>query len=618
MAHNPLLGGFFSLGRGTNTTKDVEEETKEGKKGPLLEEAALSMSDEDLLEAKGKWESKWKEYEPELKRRQVECERYYLGEHFSSVEHSGAGQGDRPMVDNAIYEALETFLPVATKRNPEPQTASDDTPEGKTLADRVNRMLIYHADRLRMKLKLKRMTRYWALYFLGVAKIGWSAQENDLTFNIIRTQRIILDPDATVEEGEYTGDYIGHVKQDTAANLARRFPNKKKEITESVKDKMGTKIGYTEWWTTSNLLFWTMEKEVLGKAKNPHWNEPQMQTQIDAQGLEEEVEEQGMNHFAAPKMPFVFLSIFNVGLRPHDDTSLIYQNLANQDLINKRKRQIDRNADNMNGGVIVSGDHFTKEEASQVSANLRKGGTIWVPTGDVNTAVKRDNAPPLPGDLYNDLVDSRQRLLDIFGVRGTTPSGLLNEQTVRGKIINRGSDESRIGGGISEFIEQVSDQIFNWFVQMMYVYYDETHTVAILGDQQAQQFISLRNTDFGKKLTISVKEGSLIPKDDLTERNEAVDLWSAGALSPIDLFDKLQFANPLEMAKRLFLWQNFPQALFDGSTPEQGIQQVAIQQAQTQDLEQAQGQQGLQQGQQEIENNSLLSQVPTTNATSKQ
>ncbi len=511
------------------------------------------------------------------------------------------------MVDNAIYEALETFLPVATKRNPEPQTASDDTPEGKTLSDRVNRMLVYHADRLRMKLKLKRMTRYWALYFLGIAKIGWSEKENDLTFNVIRTQKIILDPEATIEEGEYTGEYIGHIHQDTAANLARRFPKKEKTISERVKGHMGTMVGYTEWWTTSNMLFWTMEDEVLGKAKNPHWNETSTETQTDELGFEQETE--ARNHFASPKMPFVFLSIFNVGLHPHDDTSLVFQNLANQDLINKRKLQIDRNADNTNGGVVVSGDFFTKEEASQVANSRRRGGTIWVPSGDVTAAVQVMQPAQLPSFVYQDLVDSRQRLLDIFGVRGTTPSGLLNEQTVRGKIINRGSDESRIGGGISEYIEQVSDQIFNWFVQMMYVYYDETHTVPILGDQQAQQFISLRSTDFTKKLTVSVKEGSLIPKDDLSQRNEAVDLWGAGALSPIDLFDKLEFPNPTQMAQRLFLWQNAPHLLFQGN-PEQGVQQVAAQQAQQQAVEQQGQAQELQQGQQEINSANLLAQQP--------
>ena len=154
----PNLSGFFSLGRGVNTTREQEEEVKEGKKGPLLEEADFSMKDEDLIDLKSDWEKKWKEYEPKLRIKQEECERYWLGQHFSAVEHSGVGTSDRPMVDNAIYEALETFLPVATKRNPEPQTASDETPEGKTLSDRVNRMLVYHADRLRMKLKLKRMT----------------------------------------------------------------------------------------------------------------------------------------------------------------------------------------------------------------------------------------------------------------------------------------------------------------------------------------------------------------------------------------------------------------------------------------------------------------------------
>ena len=37
-----------------------------------------------------------------------------------------------------------------------------------------------------------------------------------------------------------------------------------------------------------------------------------------------------------------------------DETSLIGQNLASQDLVNKRLKQIDKNADSMNGGMVVS------------------------------------------------------------------------------------------------------------------------------------------------------------------------------------------------------------------------------------------------------------------------
>jgi hypothetical protein len=62
-------------------------------------------------------------------------------------------------------------------------------------------------------------------------------------------------------------------------------------------------------------------------------------------------------------------------------------------------------ADATNGGVVVSGDHFTKEQASSVANVLRNGGAMFVPTGDVNRAYRRDMAPPLPPFVYQSLQD---------------------------------------------------------------------------------------------------------------------------------------------------------------------------------------------------------------------
>jgi hypothetical protein len=240
-----LLSGFLSLGSGINTVKRDRDEIEEGRQEPLQEEAEVSLTDEELLDLKNKWEGKWKEYEPEIYKRQTECENYWLGKQFSVAE----GNAGRPMMDNGIFESVETFLPVATKRNPEPQIMADDTPEGEQLADIVQKMLMYHADRLRFKLKLKKVARYWAIYFLGAIKVGWSARENDLTVNVIRTTRLILDPEATIEETEYTGEYIGEVKHETASRLMTRFPKKEKFIKDAVNDKLGTMLQYTEWWT---------------------------------------------------------------------------------------------------------------------------------------------------------------------------------------------------------------------------------------------------------------------------------------------------------------------------------------------------------------------------------
>jgi hypothetical protein len=61
---------------------------------------------------------------------------------------------------------------------------------------------------------------------------------------------------------------------------------------------------------------------------------------------------------------------------------------------------------------------------------------------------------------------------------------------------------------------------------------------------------------------VSVKEGSLIPRDELSKRNEAIDLWGAGALDPETLFERLGFADPKQAAETLYLWKFAPQSLF--------------------------------------------------------
>ena len=176
--------------------------------------------------------------------------------------------------------------------------------------------------------------------------------------------------------------------------------------------------------------------------------------------------------------------------------------------------------------------------------------------------------------MFNQLVDTRNELRGIFGIQGSTPQGIEGDKTVRGKIITRGQDTSRIGGGIAEYLEQFYDQIYNWMVQMMYVYYDEDHSASVLGNEGAREMITIRNTDLNRKLTVSVKEGSLIPTDALTKRNEAVDLWSAGALDPITLFERLEFPNPREAAEKLIKFRLDPQSLFSDTTG-QPIQQPA-------------------------------------------
>jgi hypothetical protein len=314
----------------------------------------------------------------------------------------------------------------------------------------------------------------------------------------------------------------------------------------------GTEIQFIEWWT-AEYMCWTIGKDVLLKKKNPHWNydtQTQGESTVDDMGVEtpgEPVDVKGVNHFPVPKLPYLLLSVFNLGKQPVDDTSLIGQNLSNQDRINKRGKQIDKSADGMNGGVVVSlaRSGLSQQQAKGVTKALHDGGVVAIPDGTPDEAIKRMVSPGLPNDVYNDLVDTRRRLTDIFGTSGLSASGLGKEKTVRGKYQIENMDTDRIGGGVSEYLEQFADDIYNWFVQLLYVY-DDTY-VAIPEKP---------------KVTISVKEGSLLPKDSTTMANQAVDLATGGKMSILDLYKKLDYSNPEELAANVWLEINAPEVLY--------------------------------------------------------
>ena len=557
-----ILSGFFSaLDPKVNLAPDGDRE--QGIVSEKTPELVLEMDDEELLELSKQWSKQWAAFSAEIEPKQKENERYWLGKQYTDVEIASE---KRPLYDNRIFSSLETFLPIATRQNPEPLVSADQSPEGEELADKVSKMLSYQADVQRLKLKLKKVVRLWSLYYCGLVKVGWDMVYDDIKTSVLRPQKLILDSNATVDEDGYTGEYIGEYRKDKAKVLVQRFPERSAEIEKECENKMDTELQYIEWWT-DEYVFWTMKEMVLGKAKNPHWNYDEEVSEMNIYGAEVKTNVAGKNHFVAPKKPYIFFSVFNIGLHPFDDTSLISQNLSLQDLINKRMRQIDKNVDNMNGGSIVSGDHFTQEEAAGVSDALRRGATIWVPNGDVNSAYKRDTGPALPGDVYNNLVDARNEVDNVFGTHGTSRGEETGEKTVRGKIIAKSSDESRIGF-IADYLEQFSDQVFNWWVQLMYVYYDQPHVAIVMGEAQAREYVELQKSDLVSALLVSVREGSLIPKDPMIKRSEAIDLWQAGAIGPIELFKKLDWPNPQKSAEELLLWTQIkagslpPQAMF--------------------------------------------------------
>lgn len=545
---------------GANKTRNISN-SEEGVVGDYEDILDLPMEDDELLALKIEWENKSNTYTPKVKARQDKNKVYYQGKQTGT-------QGSSSVVSsNLIFEAEETFIPQALSKNPEPVVWSDNTDEGKEASNDVKTMLQYHADVLCLRKKLGVMVRHWSIYFIGVVKHGWDSNVKDIKTETRKPQNFVLDPNGYIDEyGNYVGAYLGERIESSAKELIELFPKHREYILIKVNAKLGTPVVRTEWWT-DEYCFTTFEDKVLDKHKNPYFNYD-VPEKVDEAGEVIRTATPGVNHFAVPKMPYTFLSVFSLQETPHDITNLIEQNIPNQDRITDRDIQISKNLRASNNSIVLSGLSFTVETGRQAATALEDGDPVLVPDGQVEKGVKRLPANNLPDAIFKAQSEDKDTLRSVFGTQGLTAAPDTRNTTARGMILNQSHDSTRIGGGVGDALEQVADNIFNWWLQLYYVFYDEPHYGAIMGNGKAVEYVQIVNTNLTRKFVVSVSPNSMQPKDEISEQNLAIDLANKGWLDPINLFKKLNYPDPMETAKMVVLWKVNPAMYLQSFFPE--------------------------------------------------
>ena len=572
----------------------------EGQAGERYDALRLDMTEEELLALRDENEKRYAPYEGKLApmwKRNMES---YLGKRADGQWLVEGG----PVAANLQFEAEETFLAAALAKNPEPVVWADNTTEGNAIASTVKTMLAFHSDQLVIRRKLALMVRQWSVRHLGVLKYGWRTVVNaqgkevgDVDVSNRRIQNFVFDPEGYVDA---YGDFIGACGERievTAEKLIELFPEHKEYITQQVDGKLGTKVIYTEWWSADDTFtFITFKERVLDKHKNHYFKyaEPLNNPLTGEEAIDPLTGEAMMtlarNHFSQPKKPYVFLSVYSLQEQPHDITGLIEQNIANQKKISDRSEQIDYNVSASNNGYAYSEDNFTQETAKQASTARRKGNPILVPSGGpIERAIFPLPAQDLPAAIFNEVEIAKQDLRSSWGIQGITSEPEDEDQTARGMIINQQNDTTRIGGGIGDAIEQVADNIFNWLVQLYYVFYDDEHFAAVMGNAKAVEFVTLSNQDLDRQLIISVSPDSLKPKDEITQINLAQALFDKKAIGPKTLLKMLDFPNADEAAADGLLYAIDPMGYMMLNFPEFAAQMQAAQQQQM--MMQAQGNQ---------------------------
>jgi hypothetical protein len=513
------------------STKDLREPKEEGVDKSNEETFDIDLSDVELESLAKKWKLKYDSYYGPIKERAKKNITYLRGQQlktFFGQWSKGIPLEEQPPLYNLLYECMEILAPMVTKNMPQASVTFNDenTPECKEIAKHIEQ-IVKNAN---LPAKLESALRDRFTNFIGILKIYYDVNKKQICIEKINPEDIIIDPMSSVIDGISDGEYIGQLVTITNREAKLKFPNFRDLIGE---DKT-KKFTYIEWWT-HNYVFQTCKGILLDKFKNPYWNYDRKETTIstDAYGnqIPKEQTVKGENHTYCPIRPYIFININNDGTQPHDITTELEQAVPVQHSYDQMLFQINKNAARTNGYVVTSG--FNKDTAKSIAEAAWNGGIIMKPSKIAEFEMK--TGVGLPSFIFDHKNSLEVAIRNLFGVRGSSAQGILGEQTVRGKILMQGQDGERTNT-VTRRLELACTNVFNYILQILYV----TESIPLVGFE------------------VKAKEGSMIPKDTMTQRNEAIDLWAAGALTPEQLYQRIDIINPIEEAQKLMVYRLAP------------------------------------------------------------
>lgn len=525
-----------------------------------LEDNELVLQiDKNIEEAKEVWKKKTiEDGERNFK--------YYLGK-----EDVKLTSGDKTrVVENVIFRNTETIIPVITSSTPEPRIFHPN----KKFIEKLRKILSMRWEVFDKMLEKSRVTiRRNFFWYLGVMKVRFDEDLKEIVWDTVKNDHVIVDPN---------GNFAAQIVDDlTLGEVIKLYPKNKDEllklvgVKESNKKMLGSKITFIE-YHTPEFTVWKYKSIILDKQKNANWDWGETK-EVDEMGIENSV---SYNVLKQPAMPYIFLKTFNVNSEIYGDTSLIEQAIPLQDLINKRKKQIDENAEEANGSLVGSGDFISKEQFATIKGSPRE--RIWVEKGDARAALTRMAGNPLQGYVQDDLLMTKSEIDNIMGTHSTTRGAGSSSDTATEAVMEKQQDYGRIDDIIKSY-EDFCEDYFNMTLQMMIIHYDKEHLIPVEGYDDISLSRELLIKEFSKiyrykdnelrggkyeedskyvKPIVMVKRGSTLPTDDISKRNDAINLWGGGGIDPISLYEDLNDPNPELRAKRLFIWQQAPQILF--------------------------------------------------------
>jgi len=505
------------------------------------EQFTASMSDDDLKNQIDVWSRESQSVYSALIPIWEQNLQYYHGVQ-TGVELIGGRQSKA--VENRIFMATETMIPIATSRLPDIEVRSGAEDEQSQIdAGELQDILGFHMERLRIQALAERFLRYMIVLRYGVFKVDWDSDQDDVDLRVIDPRRIripkfgrtVNELKFVLEDLELTYDQLVDFFGKDKAEKVRAEGVKKgvySDDTATVTDETGQEkrqirkatFAVREVWT-NDFVVWRAGSIILDKKENPFYN----------------FKNKKKNFFEQPRKPYIIKSLFETSESLIGDTDYIQQMISVQDNINNRKRQIENIIGKVaNPPLLIDSDVMSEEQASSITNE--EGLIIYGKDAASGTKIRFEAPGQVPNYVFLDLEGSRTQFDNIWGIHSTTRGEREGRETLGGRQLLRAADLGRIDL-VARQLERALDEVGEWFTQLIKLFYTEKKSFSISGEDGTTFINNFTNKKVGEGVKPRLVAGSTLPKDEITQRQEAIQLWQLQAIGIRTLYKRLKMSN---------------------------------------------------------------------------
>ena len=488
----------------------------------IKEQFESKMSDADLLRQIDGWEKESEEFYSQLKRVWMKNMAYYVGQQTDVQNIVGKYS---KAVENRIFMATETMIPIATSRLPGVIVKPGDEDEVSQMnAEDLEYVLSYQFERVGIQALCERFLRDKVIKRYGVFKIGWNQLEDDVDLKVVDPRRIRVP-----RYGKNIDD-LAFIIEDlelSYAQLEEQFGAKAKDVYQ-YQDPNALKVrkktySVKEVWT-NDFVVWVCNKQILKKQENPYF---------DFKNLDK-------NFFNHAKKPYIIKSLFETEESIIGDTDYVSQMIPIQDNINIRKRQIEDIASKVaNPPLLIDSDVMSEEEAANITNE--PGFILYGKQAAEGTKIRFEQPGQVPQYLLADLQESRKEFDNIWGVHSTTRGEREGRETLGGRQLLREADLGRIDL-VARQLERALDEIAEYWVQLIKLFYTDKKSFSILGEDGLRFVKQFTGKQVGNVKPM-VKPGSTLKEDEASLKQLGLLLWQNKAIGLETLYEYLRLPN---------------------------------------------------------------------------